>query len=115
MKAIGMKLEKMLPGYSGAVEDARGWSGVRVTLPDKQPVIGSHHALPGLYLIGAMGSKGLWLARYLADLLMRHILIGVEIPEEVSIRRYLLKGIGRSGTLFLFSSTPFAGFSACGG
>src|SRR5690625_5736320 len=59
MKAIGMKLEKMLPGYSGAVEDARGWSGVRVTLPDKQPVIGSHHALPGLYLIGAMGSKGL--------------------------------------------------------
>lgn len=89
MKAIGMKLEKMLPGYSGAVEVSRGWSGVRVTLPDKQPVIGSHHALPGLYLIGAMGSKGLLLARYLADLLMRHILIGVEIPEEVSIRRYL--------------------------
>ena len=47
------------------------------------------NALPGLYLIGAMGSKGLLLARYLADLLMRHILIGVEIPEEVSIRRYL--------------------------
>lgn len=89
LNAIGKKLEKMFPGYSGAIEATRGWSGVRVTLPDKQPVIGAHPDLPGLYLIGALGSKGLLLARYLADLLISHILTGAEIPEVVTIQRYL--------------------------
>lgn len=91
LEAIHKKLNKMLPGFSGNIESADQWSGVRVSLPDKQPVIGEHPGEKNVYIIGALGSKGLLMGRYLAGLLADHIFMGREISEKVSIQRFSQK------------------------
>ena len=83
------KLTRMLPGITDTIESATQWSAVRVTLPDRQPVIGEHPGQKNLYIIGALGSKGLLMGRYLAEMLVSHIITGTEIPEKVSVQRYL--------------------------
>lgn len=83
------KLTKTLPQLSSSYISVDQWSGVRVTVQDKKPVIGPHPDISGLYIIGALGSKGLLMGRYMADLLTNHILNGVEIDKQVSIERFL--------------------------
>lgn len=91
LKALYQKLERMLPGYVGNIQSADQWSAVRVTLPDKQPVIGEHPEQKNVYILGALGSKGLLMGRYLAGLLADHIFTGSEIWENVSIQRFSQK------------------------
>jgi glycine/D-amino acid oxidase-like deaminating enzyme len=83
------KLGSTFPTLTECYKDIVQWSGVRVTVPDKKPLIGSHPEKEGLYIIGALGSKGLLMSRYLAGLLTDEILEQKEIDETVSIRRYL--------------------------
>jgi glycine/D-amino acid oxidase-like deaminating enzyme len=83
------KLGSTFPTLRESYKDVVQWSGVRVTVPDKKPLIGSHPGKEGLHMIGALGSKGLLMGRYLAGLLADQILDRKEIDEFVSIRRYV--------------------------
>jgi glycine oxidase len=83
------KLEETLPGLLDKSTGCRQWASVRVSLPDKMPVIGPHPEHRGLYIIGALGSKGMLLGRMAASQLVRQIFQGISPDKELSISRFL--------------------------
>lgn len=87
------RLEKQHPGLSGKLREFSSWTGVRVSLPDKMPVIGRHSSDPALWIMGGLGSRGLILAPYLGKLLVGAITDGDKLPAEVSIERFTASGI----------------------
>jgi len=88
LEYLKKKLEKTLPGWVEKSSSVEQWSGVRVTVRDKKPVIGTHPEKSGLYVIGALGSKGLLMGRLMAEMLVKYILDGNEIDRLVSIDRF---------------------------
>lgn len=83
------KLQRTLPGYWEEAVKIEQWASVRVTVPDKMPVIGAHPDLKGLYIIGAMGSKGLLMSRYVADILSQNICNGIPLEPSISVDRFI--------------------------
>jgi len=63
-------------------------AGVRPSVIDRRPVLGSHKVHKNLYLFNGMGTKGVMLAPYFAEKLADHIMSGKEIPPEVSLSRF---------------------------
>ncbi|MDZ7719107.1 MAG: FAD-dependent oxidoreductase [Balneolaceae bacterium] len=88
LKYLKGKFEKTLPGWVEKSVAVEQWSGVRVTVQDRKPVIGAHPDKKGLYIIGALGSKGLLMGRFMAEMLVENILEGKEIDDLVSIERF---------------------------
>jgi glycine/D-amino acid oxidase-like deaminating enzyme len=82
------KLAKMLPEISGRVKVKDQLAGVRVTTPNKLPVIGRHREQPNLCIYTAMGSKGLLFSSYTARFLADHLVDRIPIPEELDTRRF---------------------------
>lgn len=83
------KLEKTLPGFWARSHSVEQWSSVRVSVQDKMPVIGEHPANKGLYFMGAMGSKGLMMSRYVSDILAQKIFNGIPLEPSLSLDRYI--------------------------
>ncbi|MCH8556283.1 MAG: FAD-dependent oxidoreductase [Balneolia bacterium] len=65
------------------------WAGIRITTPDRMPLMGQIPGKPGLFLSVGFGSKGMMYAPYCGELLARHIVNGAELPFEVSLKRQL--------------------------
>lgn len=82
------KLDSTFPGFSKKSISIEQWSGIRVSVQDKKPVIGPHPEKRGLYIIGALGSKGLLMGRFMAEILVRHIFDADEIIDVVSSERF---------------------------
>ena len=83
------RLRRTLPKLE---EDSRiidQWSGVRVSTPNRKPVLGRHPELKNLHLFAGLGSKGLLYGKFLADHYTDHLLNGTQLYEEISIRRML--------------------------
>jgi len=83
------KLEKTLPGYWEKASSTEQWASVRVSVQDKLPVIGEHPELKGLFIIGAMGSKGLMMSRFAADNLAQYICNGIPLEPSISLERFV--------------------------
>ena len=83
------KLLKTLPGYWEKSVRIDQWASARVTVPDRMPVIGQHPEMKGYYIIGAMGSKGLLMSRYVADILAQYICNGIPLESSISIDRFI--------------------------
>jgi len=83
------RLEKTVPDLQKNIRGYEGWSGIRVTTPDKKPFAGKHPETDNLYVLGALGSKGLMLGPYLGKLLSEYILHGMEIPPLFTVDRLL--------------------------
>ncbi len=81
------KLNRTLSGFTDRAISVDQWASVRVTVPDKKPVIGAHPHKPRLWFFGALGSKGLLMSRYLADMLIRSLFDSEIIADTVSIQR----------------------------
>lgn len=82
------KLDSTFPGLSEKSISVEQWSGVRVTVQDRKPVIGAHPKKKGLYMIGALGSKGLLMGRFLAQNLVEKICMDRSIEAVISIDRF---------------------------
>jgi glycine oxidase len=65
-------------------------AGVRVTLPDKRPVAGTHPENPRLGVLNGLGAKGALLAPMLARQWGEHIAGGAPFSTEVNVRRFWL-------------------------
>lgn len=89
LKYLKKKLNITLPGLDEKSHSVEQWCGVRVTLQDRKPVIGQHPKKDGLYIIGALGSKGLLMGRFLAEILIGNIIERKLIDAVVSVSRYL--------------------------
>ncbi len=82
------KLEKMLPGISGSLKKTGQMAGVRVTTPNKLPVIGRHKEIRNLCIYTAMGSKGLLFSEYVAGQLASCLVDGKAPDEELLTDRF---------------------------
>jgi glycine oxidase len=84
--------ERLLLGisklYNGPLEIIQHLAGVRPTVDDRRPIIGSFPGRSNVYLFNGMGTKATSLAPYWADQLIAHIDDRVSLPKEVSPGRY---------------------------
>ncbi len=81
------RLRRTLPGLEESSEIVDQWAGVRVSTPNRKPVLGRHPENKNLHLFTALGSKGLLYGKYLADHYTEHLLEGTEIFGEINIKR----------------------------
>jgi len=86
-KYLMNRLHKTLPDIYDYCQERTGWAGVRVTVPDKKPVVGKHPEIDNLYTLTALGSKGLILGPFLGKLLIDFITDQGRIPDIFSIER----------------------------
>lgn len=63
-------------------------AGIRPTVPDRRPLVGRHPKYPGLYALNGMGSRGVLLAPFAADRLVRFIESGEALPPALDLDRY---------------------------
>ena len=63
-------------------------AGVRVTLPDKRPVVGRHPDEPRIGLVNGLGAKGALWAPLLAREWVNHLTEGVPFSAEIDVRRF---------------------------
>ncbi len=85
------KFRQILPEMGAKVTVRNHWAAVRVSTPNRLPVIGAHHSIPGLYLFTGLGSKGLLYSRFTAQNLADHLLDNKPIRRELDINRIYKK------------------------
>lgn len=63
-------------------------SGIRPTVTDRRPLVGTHPRFPRLHVFNGLGSRGVLVAPYLAGPLLDSIENGQPLDPEVDIRRF---------------------------
>jgi glycine oxidase len=63
-------------------------AGIRPTVKDRKPLIGTHPQFAQLHVLNGLGTRGVMLAPPMAALLFDHIDSGAVIPAEVDIKRF---------------------------
>lgn len=63
-------------------------AGIRPTVKDRRPMIGTHPQHPNVHLLNGLGTRGVMLAPAMAQLLFDHIENGATIDNHISIRRF---------------------------
>jgi hypothetical protein len=81
-------LNSLFQVYSGPIEVVEHMAGIRPTVEDRRPLIGQMPGYQDKYVFNGMGTKGTSLAPYWADRLIRHVVDGLSLPQEVSPTRY---------------------------
>jgi len=94
-------LLELIPSLSDAIDESiaptlKGWAGVRCSLPDRMPVVGSvdPEGLNGLYVLTGLGSRGLCLGPICAEVLASHLNndpspIEIKLLEALNPIRYI--------------------------
>ena len=62
--------------------------GLRPTTPDRRPMLGRHPEFKSLWIFNGLGTKGVSLAPYFAEVLIRSIENGEPLNKEVDIERF---------------------------
>ncbi len=63
-------------------------AGIRPTVPDRRPLVGAHPEHRSLFLLNGLGSRGVLLAPFAADRLIRFAEEAEPLPEEMDLERY---------------------------
>ena len=62
--------------------------GIRPTTGDRRPLVGVHPFYKQLALLNGLGTRGTMMSPYLAKALYRHLELGEELDEEISVMRF---------------------------
>ena len=62
------------------------WAGIRPATFDRRPLIGLHPQYPQLGIFNGLGTKGVSLAPYFAQVFVEHLLSKAPLPPEVQLR-----------------------------
>jgi glycine oxidase len=81
-------LEKLKRIINSPFEIISQQAGVRPTVNDRRPIIGMHPDYPQAGILNGMGTKGVMLAPYFANQLIKHIEEGTELNKEADIKRF---------------------------
>jgi glycine/D-amino acid oxidase-like deaminating enzyme len=65
------------------------WSGLRATVKDRRPAMGTHPDFPRIHLFNGMGTKGASLAPYWSQQLINHIVNNQPLDPHVNYHRFL--------------------------
>jgi glycine oxidase len=63
-------------------------AGVRPTVKDRKPLIGTHHLHKNVHLLNGLGTRGVMLGPAMAAELFEHIETGNALPKEIDIKRF---------------------------
>jgi hypothetical protein len=66
-------------------------AGVRPTVRDRRPLLGTHSEHKNMYILNGLGTRGVMLAPYLAKALFEYIEYGKELKPEMDIKRFKKK------------------------
>ena len=66
-------------------------AGVRPTVKDRKPLLGTHPEIPSVHILNGLGTRGVMLAPMMAKVLFDHIENKVPLPIEIDIRRFMAK------------------------
>lgn len=66
-------------------------SGIRPTVNDRRPLVGTHYQYLQVHLLNGLGTRGVMLAPYLAKQLFNKIENNTPLEKEIDITRYYLK------------------------
>lgn len=64
------------------------FAGVRPTVKDRKPIVGTHPEFLRLHLLNGLGTRGVMLGPYLAMLLYNQIENQIPLPKEIDHRRF---------------------------
>ncbi|MGE0560203.1 MAG: NAD(P)/FAD-dependent oxidoreductase [Flavobacteriales bacterium] len=63
-------------------------AGIRPTVSDRRPLLGTHPRHEELVVFNGMGTKGVMIAPYFAEILVEHLLENKSLSKEVDINRF---------------------------
>lgn len=63
-------------------------AGVRPTVKDRKPLLGTHVDFPRIHILNGLGTRGVMLAPAMAKALYENIEDGIPLPREIDIRRF---------------------------
>jgi len=66
-------------------------AGVRPTVTDRRPLVGTHPKSNNMYVLNGMGSRGVMIAPYIAEQLFNYIENDKELDPEIDIKRFETK------------------------
>ena len=66
-------------------------AGVRPTVKDRRPLVGTHHKYKNLHLLNGLGTRGVMLGPFLAKSLLEYLENEVPLDKEIDINRYYKK------------------------
>ncbi len=64
------------------------FAGVRPTVNDRRPLVGTHHIHKRLHVLNGLGTRGVMLGPFLAKQLLENIELGKELDKEIDIFRF---------------------------
>lgn len=64
------------------------WAGIRPTVKDRRPMLGTHPIYKNLHLLNGLGTRGVMLAPAMAKMLFNAIEYGTELDPYVDIKRF---------------------------
>ena len=84
-------LDKLKEVLSSSFEIVAHYAGVRPTVKDRKPLVGTHADYSQLHILNGLGTRGVMLAPAMAKILFEHIEYGNPIPSAINFRRFLKK------------------------
>lgn len=64
-------------------------AGIRPTVKDRRPLVGSHHQFKNIHLLNGLGTRGVLIAPYVAKQLYRSIEFNEPLDEVINIQRFI--------------------------
>ena len=79
------KLNLIIDGEYEVIDQA---AGLRPTIKDRRPLLGTHLSKKNLHIFNGLGTKGVMISPHFANIFCKYLLGEVSLPEDVSIRRF---------------------------
>jgi glycine/D-amino acid oxidase-like deaminating enzyme len=80
-------VDKLAELISCDYEILQHFAGVRPTVKDRRPLVGTHPEFPQLHVLNGLGTRGVMLGPYLANQLFEHIENQVPLEKEIDSNR----------------------------
>jgi glycine/D-amino acid oxidase-like deaminating enzyme len=81
-------ISEFLKMWNGEFELIDHIAGIRPTVKDRRPLLGSHPVFPNLFIFNGMGTKGASLVPFMANHFVKYYEGDLDLLTEVSIRRF---------------------------
>src|SRR6187431_973186 len=72
------------------------YAGVRPTVRDRRPLVGTHHEHKRVHILNGLGTRGVMLGPAMAKALFNNIENDISLDKEIDIKRFTNKSKGKS-------------------
>lgn len=84
-------VEKLNELISCDYEIVEHLAGVRPTVKDRRPLVGTHYLHKNIHLLNGLGTRGVMLGPFLAKSLFEYLENGIPLDKEIDIKRFYKK------------------------